>query len=65
MRNSRTTSNLLKTALCGSNSAGHDVVAADIHAGGFIRIYFTDPAVVGKLLKVDATCDEIFETRSG
>ena len=65
MRNCRTTSALVTTALRGSYSAGRDVVAADIHGGGFVRVYFIDPAVVGKLLEVDTTCDEIFETRSG
>lgn len=65
MSNRRTTSALVETALRGAESAGREVIAADIHGGGFVRVYFTDPAKVGKLNQAGMTCDDIFETRSG
>jgi hypothetical protein len=67
MDNRRTTPRLFAVALEGAKSAGHEVVAADIRGGGFVRLYFADPETVGKLTKVDATCnenEEIFATRS-
>jgi hypothetical protein len=61
----RTTSKLLTTALQGAADANRDVVAADIHGGGFVRVYFKDPQTMGNLLKVETTCDDIFEEQSG
>jgi len=65
MAKHRTTSKLLTTALNGAADAGRDVVAADVHGGGFVRVYFKDPQSVGKLMKADTSCDDIFEERSG
>jgi hypothetical protein len=65
MTNRRTTLNLVATALNGAEKAGRDVVAADVHGGGFVRVYFKDPDNLGQLMKVDTTCDDIFEERSG
>lgn len=65
MTQSRTTSNLVTTALRGAENAGRDVVAADVHGGGFVRVYFKDPQTLGALKKADTTCDDIFEERSG
>jgi hypothetical protein len=65
MTKHRTTSKLLTTALKGADDANHEVVAADVHGGAFVRLYFKDPQTLGNLLKVDTTCDDIFEERSG
>ncbi len=65
MTTHRTTSKLVTTALLGAAAAGQDIVAADVHGGGFVRVYFKDPQSVGAILKADTTCDDIFEERSG
>ncbi len=68
MSNRRTTQHLVATALQGASAAGFNVVAADIHGGGIVRVYFTDPQAPALLMKADTKCnenDDIFETRSG
>lgn len=65
MKNRRTTPTLVQTALKGAAMAGQTPVAYDTHGGGFVRVYLTDPQEFGKLIEVDTTCDDIFETRSG
>lgn len=55
----RTTPALVTAALSGANQAGRDVVAADVHSGGFVRIYFVEPDQSG-VIKGDNTCDAVF-----
>ena len=67
MSHRRTTSQLVATALEGAKLAGCDVVVADIHGGGFVRVYFKDPQEVGNLTSLDSQCNEndaIFEMGS-
>lgn len=64
MSNRRTTPQLVTTALKGAENAGISVVAADVHGGGFVRVYFTDPHEAEKPEGVVKECvdiDDIFE----
>lgn len=65
MSNRRTTPQLVTTALKGAEDAGIPVFAADVHGGGFVRVYFTDPHEADNLegaVEKCANIDDIFET---
>lgn len=65
--NRRTTPQLVTTAIQGAEDAGRDVVAVDVHGGGFVRIYFKDPNEVTMTMDAETKCsgiDHIFETGS-
>jgi len=64
MAHRRTTPALVETAIRGAQDAGRDVVAADVHGGGFVRVYFTDPQSIGNPVKAQNTCDEVFKAES-
>ena len=59
----RTTSSLVTTAIKGAKDAGEDIVAADVHSGGFVRIFFVDPDAA-QVSKEGNSCDDIFEAGS-
>ena len=61
--NRRTTPTLVTAALFGADEAGKEVVAADIHSGGFVRIYFVDPDQ-SSVNKGGNTCDVVFGGKS-
>lgn len=64
MSSRRTTPQLVTTALKGAENAGISVVAADVHGGGFVRVYFTEPHSADTLegaVKKCVNIDDIFE----
>lgn len=64
MAKRRTTPALVETAIRGAQDAGRDVVAADVHGGGFVRVYFTEPQSIGTSVKAENTCDDVFKAAS-
>jgi|GEM_PF-5419054 len=65
MSKHRTTPQLVTTAIKGAENAGIPVIAADVHGGGFVRVYFIDPHEAGNLEGAVKKCgdiDNIFET---
>jgi hypothetical protein len=64
LRKSRTTPQLVETAIRGAHGAGMPVFAVDVHGGGFVRLHLTVPHVADNLKGAETKCieiDDIFE----
>lgn len=56
--NRRTAPALVETAVRDCQDAGRGVVGTEVHGGGFVRVYFSDPQTVGQQVKAANTCDD-------